>query len=406
MKQLRTHLSSLDGLTDAMVQQTTDWALINSGTPNLDGIARVAAAVLPSFEALGFQAKTLPPAAATTVNRDGDIVPLTRGPVYHLSNRPDAPKRILLAGHLDTVFPADHTFQYVHLKGDKLHGPGCADMKGGIVVMREALRCFEASPFAGEIGFDILFNSDEETGSHASSPTHEHFAQKCDVGMVYEPALPDGSLAGARAGSGIYTFIVKGVAAHAGRSFHDGRNAIVGAARLITAIETLNGQRENCTLNLGTIKGGVASNVVADLCLVVLNVRGRTPSDMKWIDDNVRGLIGSENFGPDISVEIHGGVHRPCKPNEGGTLALFEAVKSCGAELDLNIAWAPTGGCCDGNNLAAAGLPTVDTLGVCGAYIHSADEYALKESFVERAKLSALVMMGLAAGEISWPDRV
>ena len=404
---MRKYLAPLEGLTEAMVEETTGWASINSGTPNLAGIAKTASAVIPTFEAIGFKTTVIPPAPASTVNRDGDIVPLTRGPVYHLAKNPAANRRILLAGHLDTVFPADHPFQKVaRTKDGKLHGPGCADMKGGIVVMREALRCFAASPFADSIGFDILLNSDEETGSHASSPSHALFAKKADVGLVYEPALPDGTLAGARAGSGIYTFIVRGRSAHAGRSFNEGRNAIAGAARLITSIDALNGQRENTTLNLGTIKGGVASNVVPDLCLVELNVRGRSPEAMAWIDENVRGLIASTNFGPDIRVEIAGGIHRPVKTNQGGTLALFEAVKACGAELGLAISWAPTGGCCDGNNLAAAGLPTVDTLGVRGAFIHSADEYASIDSFVERAELSTLVMLGLAAGEIPWPTRV
>ena len=407
MKTLKQHLKPLDSVHEAMIERTIGWANINSGTDNIAGLKKTAEAIVPTFEQCGLSLQVIPADPVTIINDKGGTVSIERGPSYHLSNRPEANRRILLTGHLDTVFPASSPFQKVQKRKDgTIHGPGCADMKGGICVMLEALRTFEQSPFANSVGIDVLLNSDEETGSHASAKALTMLAKQADVGMVFEPALPDGTLAGARAGSGHYTFTVQGLAAHAGREFDKGRNAILGAAKVIEAINTLNGQRDGTTLNLGVISGGVATNVVPDTCIVRMNIRGLQTADLQWVDGQIRDVIANGSFGVDIEVDLHGGIHRPVKKDDGGTGALFELVKSAGGELGMAIAWKPTGGCCDGNNLAAAGLPNVDTLGVCGGLIHSPEEFAVMSSFTERAKLSAMVMMMLASGAHDWPQRV
>ncbi len=407
MPNIKNFLSPLDNATERMVQRTMEWCAVNSGTDNVAGIEKTASLIIPEFEKIGLESHVIPPEKVTQIGDDGQIFDVPRAASYWLTNRPEANRRILLTGHLDTVFPKDHAFQKIVRREDgTLHGPGCADMKGGICVMLEAISAFEQSPYAQHVGIDVILNSDEETGSHASAKLLTDKARSADIGMVFEPALPDGTLAGARAGSGHYTFTVTGLAAHAGREFDKGRNAIVGAAKLIEAVNALNGQRENTTMNLGVISGGVATNVVPATCVVRMNCRGRSPADLQWVDDKVREIVELGDFGPDISVSLHGGIHRPVKTNTGGTLSLFELVKSAGADLGLDIAWAATGGCCDGNNLAEAGLPNVDTLGVRGGAIHSPDEFAVIESFTERAKLAALVMLLLASGEYPWPERL
>ncbi|MBB4657672.1 hydrolase [Parvularcula dongshanensis] len=404
-------LASLDGRGDAMARDVLAWSAINSGTQNLPGLERVAGEVLPQFEAAGFEARTLPPSEVTEIDADGREAEIERGPVHVLTARPEAKRRVLMTGHLDTVFPKTADFQRAEDRGDgTLHGPGVADMKGGIRVMLEAASTFLKTPYADEVGIDVVLNSDEETGSHASASVLHERALAADIGLVYEPALPDGTLAGARAGSGHYTFTVRGLAAHAGREFEKGRNAILGAARLMGAIDRLNGQRDGVTLNLGVIGGGQATNVVPDLCLVRMNVRGRRTEDLTWVDAQIRRTVdegnAAEGFGAGIRVELHGGVHRPVKEMRGGTAMLFDAVRQAGSSLGIGIDWAPTGGCCDGNNLAAAGLPNVDTLGVVGGKIHSDQEYTVKDSFVPRAKLSLLLLMLLGSGQVPWPARL
>ena len=404
-------LSALDDRTEAMRDTVMAWSAINSGTGNLDGLARTAEAVLPRFEAAGFSVETHPGETVTAIDRKGEESVIPRGPVHLLQANPGANRRVLMTGHLDTVFPEGSHFQSPIDRGDgTLHGPGVADMKGGICVMLEAATAFLRSPLGDRIGIDVVLNSDEETGSHASAAMLHERALRADVGLVYEPALPDGTLAGARAGSGHYTFTLRGLAAHAGREFHLGRNAILGAARLMQRIDEINGQRDGVTLNLGVIDGGQATNVVPDLCIVRMNIRGRKTADLQWADAEIRRAVDEGNeagaWGEGIACELHGGVHRPVKEMTGGTEALFQAVKRAGGDLGIGIDWAPTGGCCDGNNLAAAGLPNVDTLGVVGGKIHSDQEYAVIDSFVPRAKLSVLLLSLLASGEVAWPDRV
>lgn len=404
-------LAALAGRGDAMKDTILAWSAINSGTGHLAGLERLAAEVIPRFEEAGFSAETLPPDEVTAIGPDGEERRIERGPVHLMTANPGANRRVLLTGHLDTVFPKESHFQKPVERGDgTLHGPGVADMKGGICVMLEAASAFLRSPLAKNVGLDVVLNSDEETGSHASAAVLHERALEADIGLVYEPALPDGTLAGARAGSGHYTFTVRGKAAHAGREFALGRNAILGAARLMQAIDALNGQRDGVTLNLGVIEGGQATNVVPDLCIVRMNIRARRTEDLDWVDAQIRRVVedglADEGFGTGIGVHLHGGIHRPVKEMKGGTAALFEAVKRAGQGLGIGIDWKPTGGCCDGNNLAAAGLPNVDTLGVVGGKIHSDQEYAVTESFEPRAKLSALLLCLLASGEVAWPERV
>jgi glutamate carboxypeptidase len=390
-----------------MTERTMAWSAINSGTANTEGVRAMADEAEAAFADAGFKTERVPPAPVTQIDSKGREVEVERAESLLMTANPGANRRILMTGHLDTVFPTSSHFQKPVMREDgSLHGPGVADMKGGICVMLEAARAFLGSSFGQSIGIDVILNADEETGSHASAELLASQARKADIGLVYEPALPDGTLAGARAGSGHYTFTVRGLAAHAGREFDKGKNAILGAARLMLAVDELNGVRDGATINMGVIEGGVATNVVPDTCIVRINIRARRTEDLVWVDQEIRRVHREAVIGDGIEAELHGGIHRPVKEMKGGTEALFNLVRQAGGDLGIGIDWAPTGGCCDGNNLAAAGLPNVDTLGVVGGAIHSDQEYAFPHSFEPRAKLSLLIMMMLASGEAAWPERL
>ncbi len=217
--------------------------------------------------------------------------------------------------------------------------------------------------------------------------------------MTYEPALADGTLAGARKGSGNFHLIVTGKAAHAGRAFDEGRNAVVGASMIAAALHGLNGQRDGVTVNVARISGGGALNVVADNAVVRFNVRVPDRASADWIKAAIDEIAASPPF-EGLTLALHGGFTRPPKPMDAAQTALFEAVRQTGALLDQTIAWSPSGGVCEGNNLHAAGLPNIDTLGVRGGLIHSPKEFAWPESFVERAQLSLLMLCKIGSGEI------
>ncbi|MGI4817212.1 MAG: hydrolase [Janthinobacterium lividum] len=385
---------------DALVQRAVDWANINSGSRHSGGLMQVLDALEAAFRPLPAIVERVETGTSTTVRADGTVNTDTFAPALRITCRPDAPIQIVTTGHYDTVFDAASPFQTVRTRDDgALNGPGIADMKGGISVMLGALEAFEHHPDKDRVGWTALLSPDEEIGSPGSAPLLAELGAKGHIGLTYEPALPDGTLAGERKGSGNYHLIVRGKSAHAGRAFHEGANAVAAAAIIAAKLHALNGQRAGVTVNVSKIDGGSPLNVVADNAVVRFNVRVPDAQSASWVVDAIRDIASTPPFGG-ISLDLHGGMTRAPKPMDASQTALFGAVKSAGDLLGQRIAWQSSGGVCEGNNLHAAGLPNVDTLGVIGGDIHSDQEYAWPDSFVERAKLSALILCKIASGEI------
>lgn len=384
----------------AMLAQVQAWSAINTGTANLAGLAEQVHALAEAFAALPGTVELVDPAPVTAIAADGSAFDKPHGRHLVVRVRPHANRRILLTGHMDTVFPADHPFQQQRwLDGETLNGPGVADMKGGIAVMLHALLAFEDSPSASGLGYDVLINSDEETGSLASAALIAELAAGKLAALTYEPAaLPDGTLAHERGGTGNYSVVITGRSAHAGRNPEDGRNAIVAAADLILRLKAL--ERADITVNPARLEGGGPNNVVPDHSVLRFNIRPRSQEAAERFERELEGLIGAVEREHDVHCHRHGGVTRPPKPVDARAQALFDLVRQCGAELGQDIRWQSTGGVCDGNNIAACGVPVVDTMGVRGGAIHSPQEYLIVPSLAERAALSARVIERLAEGAL------
>ena len=392
-----TEQATLERAADApMLAQVERWAAINSGTGNLAGLKTVAGQLADAFAALPGDVRLVAPAPVESVDAAGRVQTIERGEHLHLRVRPDAPVQLLLTGHMDTVFAADHPFQSLRwLEPGVLNGPGTADMKGGISVILAALAALESSRFANRVGYDVMINSDEETGSHASAALIAELARGKTAALTYEPALPDGTLAGARPGSGNFSVIVHGLSAHAGRNPDDGRNALLAAADLALRLSAL--KSPTLKVNPAKIDGGGPNNVVPDSAILRVNMRPATPEAMVEAEAALRSAVAAVSRDHDVHCHIHGGFNRPPKPLDPAATRLFELVRDCGAALGLPpIAWNATGGVCDGNNIAACGIPVVDTMGPRGGAIHSADEFLIVDSLAERAQLSALTMMRIA----------
>jgi len=320
------------------------------------------------------------------VNANGQVETITYEPALQVTVRSDAPVQLVLTGHYDTVFPKDFHFQKpVRIDEDTINGPGTADMKAGLMVMLTSLETLERSDNAANIGYSVLMSPDEEIGSPGSSAILAQLGKRSHVGLTYEPALADGSMAGARKGSGNFSLVIKGRAAHAGREHHIGRNAIAAMAEFIGGIEALNGQRDGVTFNIATIGR--------------FNVRMKETEDMAWIEKNLDALVTQINLKDGIHAHMHGGFTRPPKPMAPANAQVFDWVKQAGDLLGQDIKWSPSGGVCEGNNLWASGCPNVDTLGVRGGDIHSDREFMKISSLVERARLSSVILMKLASGE-------
>ncbi len=380
-----------------MLDQVLAWSAVNSGSRNLAGLERMADLLADAFAALPGVLRLQQPSPVDAVDTAGKLVTLGHGRHLHLTVRPTAPIQFLFTGHMDTVFGPDHAFQQARwLKDGILNGPGVADMKGGLAVMLAALKAVERTKVADRIGYEIVVNSDEEVGSLASASLLAQAARGKRAALTYEPAaLPDGTLAGARPGSGNFAIVVHGRSAHAGRNPEDGRNALLAAADLALRLAAL--KRDGLSVNPSRIEGGSPSNVVPDIAILRVNMRPRTPdieADAKLEIEEALAAIAAAH---DVKVEVSGGFGRPPKPLTSAAEALFNLVKQAGADLGQPIAWQPSGGVCDGNNIAACGVPVVDTMGVRGGKIHSMEEFLITESLAERAALSALAILRLAS---------
>jgi glutamate carboxypeptidase len=384
-----------------MLDQVQSWAAVNSGSRNLDGLARMAALYADAFAALPGTLALRDPAPVDAMKADGSLETVQHGRNLHLKVRPGAPVQLLFTGHMDTVFAADHPFQTLRwLEEGVLNGPGVADMKGGIAVMLAALNAVETSPMASRFGYEVVLNSDEEVGSPGSAPLIAEAARGKQAALTYEPAaLPDGTLAGARPGSGNFSIFISGKSAHAGRNPEDGRNAIVAAADLTLRLAKAKGPR--LSVNPARIDGGGPNNVVPDHAVVRVNMRPFTPEDEQRAKAQLDAAVAMVAAEHDVAIHVHGGFGRPPKPLDAKAEKLFGLVQRCGADLGQTIQWLASGGVCDGNNIAACGVPVVDTMGVRGGAIHSPDEYLIAESLAERAQLSALTILRLASGAIS-----
>jgi len=382
-----------------MLAQVEAWAAVNSGTRNLAGLATMAGLLGDAFASLPGEITLVEPTPVDNVGADGVVSAIEHGKHLHLVVRPDAPVRMLFTGHMDTVYPVDHAFQSLQWLDDgRLNGPGVADMKGGLAVMLAALRAVEASPLAARIGYDVVINSDEETGSFSSAALLARAAHGKVAALTYEPALADGTLAGARGGTGNFSIIVHGRSAHAGRNPEDGRNALVAAADIAVRLSKVRGPR--LAVNPARIEGGGPNNVVPDLAILRINFRPATLDEITRAQSHIDSAVAMVAAEHDVRIEVHGSFNRPPKPIDDGAARLFDLVKASGADLGLDIAWKATGGVCDGNNIAAAGVPVVDTMGVRGGAIHSTDEFMIPDSLAERAALSAVTILRIAEGRL------
>ncbi len=379
-----------------MLAQVEAWAAVNSGSRNLVGLAEVAGLIGDAFSVLPGAIQLVDPAPVDAVDAGGRTHELAHGQHLHLKVRPEAPLQILLTGHMDTVFAVDHPFQALTwLDAATLGGPGVADMKSGIAVMLAALRAVEASPFAASIGYEVVINSDEEVGSLASAALLVQAAQGKRAALTYEPsALPDGTMAGARPGSGNFSFTVRGRSAHAGRNPEDGRNALIAAADLALRMKAAVGP--GLSVNPARIDGGSPNNVVPDMAILRVNLRPATVEDQARAQSLIEAAVAEVSAAHDVAIDVHGHFARPPKPMTPELEQLFGIVRQAGADLGQTIGWKSTGGVCDGNNIAACGVPVIDTMGARGGSIHSMEEFLIVESLGERAALSALTILRLA----------
>ncbi len=304
------------------------------------------------------------------------------------------PRRpVMLLGHFDTVHEVGtlQTMPWTDRDG-RLYGPGVFDMKGGIVQLMFAIAALR------EIGRElprpvkVWLVSDEEAGSASSRGLTETLAKQCAAVLVCEPSGPGGALKTARKGVGGFTLKVTGVAAHSGLDFEKGHSAIVELAHQIQAVSGLTDVQRGITMNVGVIRGGTRTNVVAAEAIAEIDLRIAHREDGAEMERRVRQL---RPVNPKCKLEIEGGVNRPPLERTDQVAALFELARKIAQELGFELRETAVGGGSDGNFTAGIGVPTLDGLGAVGDGAHAAHEHVIAAELPRRAALLAGLIQAL-----------
>jgi glutamate carboxypeptidase len=304
--------------------------------------------------------------------------------------------KVLLCGHLDTVHDPKSSFRELSIAsgGKTATGPGCVDMKGGLVIALAALEALEEEGF--QVSWGFILNSDEETGSYHSDAAIRAEAKDYDAGLVLEPAMADGGLVIERPGSGQFMIECRGRAAHVGRDFASGVSAVNTLASCIQSVAKLPDASRGLIANIGPLEGGAAANVVPERARAWGNVRYPTEALGQELSKKLDALATSQEAIP--GVQVHHSFNRPAKPLTPATETLALRARAVAEALGQKLPFGKTGGVCDGNNMQAVGLPTIDTLGVRGGGLHTPQEWIEIPSLVERCQLLAILILRICEG--------
>ena len=291
--------------------------------------------------------------------------------------------------HLDTVWPVG-TLRHMPIREEdgKLYGPGTYDMKASVVIALMALQAVREAGLKPRCPIRLLFTSDEEAGSETSRALIEDEARRSSLVLVMEPAMAGGQLKTFRKGVGTFHIVAHGQAAHAGVDHQKGVNAIEELAHQITYLQKLTDYAQGTTVNVGTIRGGSASNVVPQRAEMEVDFR---VSNVSEADRIVAVISGLKPALPGTQLEINGGFNRPPMIRTPTTIATFEQARRLGAGIGLTLEEGSTGGGSDGNFTAALGIPTLDGIGALGDGAHAAHEHVIIHGLVDRAALLATI---------------
>lgn len=305
--------------------------------------------------------------------------------------------RILISGHIDTVHDPNGPFCQL-IPGSEagtLLGPGAADMKGGLVIALAALSSL--AHCAVGVRWSMVLNSDEETGSFASSDHLRECAREHDIGLVLEPAGPKGEFVTARAGSAQFRVDAFGREAHAGRDAHLGLSATALLCKSVDALMASHDASAGRTINIGPLEGGPATNIVAAHACAWGNARYRSTEQRSQVDHALSGIErGKGNEAGAVRVRtVH---NRPLKEETTQVRAIAAVALGAASDLGVSAGTTSTGGVSDANLLQAAGLACLDGMGVRGGKLHTTDEFIVVSSLAERASILAVTIARLARG--------
>lgn len=367
LEQIARAAAELDDGRDLLAE------LVGIDTPSADREA-VTAGLSPlrrELEARGFAARTV----------EGE-----QGVPVLVADRGEGPP-VGMVGHVDTVFSQGEAERRPFRSDDgRAHGPGVADMKGGLVAM---LRCLDLLDAGGlEVGVRVVVNGDEELGSPTSREVLLEEMADASRALVFEPGRPDGEYVSHRRGTLRFRLIVDGVAAHSGVAPRDGANAIHDLARRIGMLSEIAVDHPDCDVNVTLVEGGSSINTVPDRAACTVDVRTTTRSEDEAIRGEVERIRGQALTGGATS-RLEWLASRPPLERDPAQDPMLEALASAGRFLKEDVVFTGTGGGSDGNLLGGLPAPVIDGCGPVGGGYHREDEYIELPTIVRRAAVCA-----------------
>ncbi len=299
---------------------------------------------------------------------------------------------ILIAGHLDTVHPVGTLAQLPFKRdGNQCWGPGIQDMKGGNYLSLEAIRQLQQAEFETPLPVTVLFTPDEEIGTPSARNLVEATAKQNRYVLVPEPATADGGVVWGRYAIARYYLETIGVPIHAGVDPRLGQSAVKEMARRIIQIEDMTS--DDCTFSVSVINGGQWVNCVPANCTAQALSMAKKQVDL---DKGVAAMLALNDDDSDIRFRVTRGVTRPVWEPDDGTKALYKQATGIAKDLGFELPSCMAGGGSDGNFTGALGIPTLDSLGVQGAGLHTLNEHIEVDSLVSRGKLMAGLLATLS----------
>ena len=372
---------------------------INTGTANIEGLNRYRKILQQNLDELGFVTSEHSSKALEVLTCQGGTQEIAK----HLlgKRRGSSKSRILLNGHMDTVFSKHDEFQTLIIeKSGWLKGPGVADMKGGLVVMVNALRALHHAGLLQQANLTVLINSDEEIGSLGSRALIEKLAVQHDIGLVFEGSY-DNLVTRERKGLGQVRLKITGREAHAGGAHDDGVSANLELAHKIIEIEKLTDYARKTTVNVGVINGGEKRNTVPGCADAYIDLRYPTRKAGDQLKKNILSVVNNSSTSyaryPGLpKIESWAVLHRPVKPQNGQVDALIAQAMALSKVIGEPIEGTRySGGGTDGSITQNMGLPTMDSLGMDGGGAHSSREQSSVQSLMARTKLAAIMIARL-----------
>ena len=368
---------------DSFLADLAEMVNLDCGTEYKAGVDQVGAMMRLHLTSLGAEVKTFP------LDDYGDCLLGTL--------RGSGQARIFMIGHLDTVYPVGTAAQRpMRFEGDRILGPGVADMKDGLLAGVYALRALQAMGWNDFAAIHFFCNSEEEIGSPRSRHIYPAIVAECDAALVLESGRPNGDIVTARKGSAFYKLEVTGRAAHAGVEPEKGASAVLELAHQTVALHALTGLRPGVTVNVGVVQGGTKGNVVPALARADVDVRGLAAEDIRLVDERLRALADAPSV-PGTSVKVSGGPDNPPMPRTAASARLAGLAQSAAAQMGFSVGENLSGGVSDANYCAGQGVPTLDGLGPVGGLDHSPAEYLERDSIVPRVAMLARLIQLIAA---------